>query len=90
MSYRIDAKYCWFNKGTQLVLMYFINNIPFTFDDTPESYLYDREIVELADKERRYDTELVYKLSNYLIMEECHPLLFDIELENPECMPSDI
>ena len=90
MKYRIDAKYCWFNKGTQLVLMYFINNIPFTFDDTPESYLYDLDIIELADKEKRYDIELLYKLSNYLIMEECHPLLLEIELENPENMPSDI
>jgi hypothetical protein len=22
-------------------------------------------------------------------MEECHPLLFEVDLENPECLPTD-
>ena len=28
----VDARYVWYNQGTQLVLMYFMNNIPFSFD----------------------------------------------------------
>lgn len=90
MKYRIDARYCWYNKGQTMVLMYFINNIPFTFDDAPEDYYYDKELIELADKERRWEPEDVYKSSSYLIEEECHPLMFELELENPECMPSDL
>jgi hypothetical protein len=27
--------------------------------------------------------------SNYLIMEECHPLMFELDLENPEELPCD-
>jgi hypothetical protein len=89
MKYRIDTAYCWYNRGTELVLMYFINNIPFTFDDVPESYIYDQEILELADKERRFEPEDLYQSSYYLIMEECHPLMFELELENPEMLPVD-
>jgi hypothetical protein len=89
MKYRIDTAYCWYNRGTELVLMYFINNIPFTFDDVPESYIYDQEILELADNERRFEPEDLYQSSYYLIMEECHPLMFELELENPEMLPVD-
>jgi hypothetical protein len=89
MKYRIDARYCWYNRGTQLVLMYFINQVPFTFDDVPDSYIYDPEILELADNERRFEPEDLYKSSFYLIDEECHPMLFEVELENPEIMPAD-
>ena len=36
--YRIDTAYVWLetHEDTQVVLMYFINNIPFTFDEFPE------------------------------------------------------
>ena len=89
MKYRIDARYVWYNRGTQLVLMYFIQSIPFTFDDTPESYIYDPEILECADNERRFEPEDLYQASYYLMMEECHPLMFEVDLENPEMMPAD-
>ena len=89
MKYRIDARYVWYNKGSQLVLMYFINQIPFTFDDVPDSLMYDLELIELADNERRFEPEDLYKSSYYLIAEEAHPMLFDVELENPEMLPTD-
>ena len=89
MKYRIDARYVWYNRGTQLVLMYFINQIPFTFDDVPDSMMYDLELIELADKERRFEPEDLYQCSYYLILEEAHPLMFDVELENPEMLPAD-
>jgi len=89
MKYRIDARYVWYNKGSQLVLMYFINQIPFTFDDVPDSLMYDLELIELADNERRFEPEDLYKSSYYLIAEEAHPMLFDVELENPEMLPVD-
>ena len=89
MKYRIDARYVWYNRGTTIVYMYFINHVPFTFDDVPDSYQYDLEIIELADSERRFDPEDLYKSSFYLIDEQCHPLMFDVELENPEMLPAD-
>ena len=89
MKYRIDARYVWYNKGTMIVLMYFINQVPFTFDDVPESYIYDPEILELADNERRFEPVDLYLSSYYLMLEECHPLMFEVDLENPEMMPAD-
>ena len=89
MKYRIDTRYVWYNKGTQVVLMYFMNQIAFTFDDVPDSQMYDLELIELADNERRFEPEDLYRSSYYLIAEEAHPMLFDVELENPEMLPVD-
>ena len=89
MKYRIDARYVWYNQGTQLVLMYFINGVAFTFDDTPDSFLYDKEILEIANNELAYEPEDIYRSSFYLIDEQCHPLMFDVDLENPELLPCD-
>ena len=89
MKYRIDTRYVWYNRGKQIVLMYFINQVPFTFDELPDDSLYDQELVELADNERSFEAEDLYQSSYYLILEECHPLMFEVELENPEMLPVD-
>jgi hypothetical protein len=89
MKYRIDSRYVWYNRGNSIVLMYFINQVPFTFDELPDESLFDLELVELADKERRFEQEDLYQSSYYLILEECHPLMFELELENPEMLPVD-
>jgi hypothetical protein len=51
--------------------------------------MYDMELIELADNERRFEPEDLYQASYYLMCEECHPLMFDVELENPEMLPAD-
>ena len=89
MKYRIDTSYVWYNRGTQIVLMYFINQVPFTFDELPDDCLYDQELVELADNERSFEAEDLYQSSYYLMLEECHPLMFEVKLENPEMLPVD-
>lgn len=89
MKYRIDTTYCWYNRGKEIVFMYFINGIPFTFDDLPHSGMYTTEIVEHANNESAYEPEDLYQASYYLILEECHPLMFELELENPELLPCD-
>ena len=88
-KYVISCCYCWYNNMSQIVRMYFIEGVPFTFDDIPESYYYDQEIVELANSMGNYEIEDIYKASDYLIAEECHPMLFDIKLKNPGLMPTD-
>jgi len=89
MKYRIETAYCWYNKGTQIVLMYFINGIPFTFDELPHTSLHTTEVVEAANQTLAYEPEELYRSSFYLIDELCHPMLFDVELENPELLPAD-
>jgi hypothetical protein len=89
MKYRIDARYIWYERGTKIVLMYFIQGIPFTFDEVPDDGLNDLELIKLADNQPRLDPEDLFYSSFYLIDEECHPMLFELELENPEILPSD-
>ena len=89
MKYRIDTAYVWYNKGKMIVLMYFINHVPFTFDELPDCAMQDLEIIHLADNERRFEPEDLYRTSFYLIDEQCHPLMFELELENPEMLPVD-
>ena len=89
MKYRIDTRYVWYNNETAVVLMYFINHVPFTFDELPDEAIFDLDIVEIADNERRFEPEDLYSSSFYLIDEECHPMLFEVELENPEMLPVD-
>ena len=89
MKYRIDARHVWYNRGTQIVLMYFINQVPFTFDDLPDESLFDLELIKLADNERQFEPEDLYQASYYLMLEECHPFVYELELENPEMLPAD-
>jgi hypothetical protein len=89
MEYRIDARYVWYDKGLRIVLMYFINQVPFTFDELPDESITDLELIKLADNELRFDPEDLYLSSQYLILEECHPLMFDLDLEYPEMLPVD-
>ena len=89
MSYRIDTAYCWYNDGSMIVKMYFINHIPFTFDELPDGHLYDQDLCRAADKNRTFEPEDLYRSSFYLIDEEVHPMLFPVELENPEDLPDD-
>jgi hypothetical protein len=90
MGYKISQAYCWYNEGSQIVKMYFISEIPFTFDELPDGHMYDKDLKELAYKQRSFNPEDLYKNSFYLIDEEAHPLLFEMDLENPQDLPEDI
>ena len=45
MKYRIDARYVWYDEETMIVLMYFIQGVPFTFDELPDEVLNDLDII---------------------------------------------
>jgi hypothetical protein len=89
MSYQISQAYCWYNEGTMIVKMYFINQIPFTFDELPDGHMYDEDLKRLADKQRTFEPNDLFKNSFYLIDEEAHPLLFEMDLENPQDLPDE-
>ena len=87
VKYKIETKFVWLNDNSNLVLMYFIQGIPFTFDDAEEEDYFNYEIIDSANNHPGYTLEILYSASSYLIEEECHPMLFDLELENPELLP---
>jgi len=90
MSYTVTTKNCWYNDHKVIVKMFFLNDVPFTFDDLPEGYMYDYEIVQEAEENKEYSVDDIYKGSNYLILENCHPCFDAIEILNPENLPEDI
>ncbi len=90
MSYTVNTKHCWYNDERMIVKMYFLNDIPFTFDEMPDGHLYDRDLVEEANKNKSYEVDDVYKGSNYLILEEAHPCFDPVEILNPEILPEDL
>lgn len=89
--YKISSSYNWYNTGTDRLLIktYHICGIPFTFDDISDESQYHPEYMLYANQNVTYTPEDMYRSSFYLIDEQCHPMLFELELENPELMPSD-
>ena len=72
-----------------MVLMYFIEGFSFTFDDMNEDQENDLSNVSIANNNKTYTYTDLYKESGYLVMEEAHPCLFEMDLENPEMLPID-
>ena len=89
-AYTASKAYVFYNNGKIIVKMYFLNEIPFTFDELPDGHLWDRELVEEATRNQTFEVEDVYKGSNYLISEQCHPMFDNIKIINPEILPEDL
>jgi hypothetical protein len=88
MKYKITTSYNWYKTSyeTFIIKTYYINNIPFTFDEIPDIAQDDPEIIQKANEQLTMTPEIFYHKSFYLIDEEVHPCLFEVELENPEVL----
>jgi hypothetical protein len=91
MSYTLSMGYRWYDtpRGKVIVLMYFINSVPYTYDNIEHNDLDSSDIILEASSERTYTEDEIYWASFYLIEEQAHPLLFELDLENPELLPVD-
>jgi hypothetical protein len=89
MTYKISISYNWYCVDDEefIVKMYSINGLPFTFDDISDDEKIDEQILLEASSNRRYNEVDLFKYSSYLIEEEAHPMLFPVDVENPEDMP---
>tara|TARA_R100000005_G_C4999503_1_gene206263 strand:+ start:4187 stop:4459 length:273 start_codon:yes stop_codon:yes gene_type:complete len=67
------------------VKFWFINGVPFTFDDLMDM----DDVPEDPTLECQYTIDDLYQYSSYLVNEECHPLLFEMEelIENFQDIP---
>jgi hypothetical protein len=90
MSYKITTKHVWYNDEKVIVKMYFLEGIPFTFDEMPDGHLYDRDLVDEANNHWSYEVDHVYKGSEYLILEQMHPCFDPIEISNVKELPADL
>ena len=59
MQYRIDTTYAWYDhqEGISLILVYLIQNVPFTFDELPEIANSQPEILKIANDGKRWTVE---------------------------------
>jgi hypothetical protein len=88
MSYKITYTYNWYQTPEDkfIIKTYYINNIAFTFDEILGELQDDPEIIRLANEQLIMTPNEFYLKSFYLIDEECHPCLFELDLENPEVL----
>jgi hypothetical protein len=88
MKYEISFSYNWYETETDrsIIKTYYINGVAFTFDDVPSIFQDHPENIIQANKNLTYTPEYFYLKSFYLMLEECHPFLFELELENPEIL----
>ena len=51
-EYKVTSKYCWYDyeSHSKIVKMYFINGMPFTFDELENGQTYDQDIISEAKK----------------------------------------
>lgn len=90
MKLELSKYYCWYSPEKSIkyvVIMYFINHIPFTWDDLSEDE-HDSiiPIMEADNNGLIFTAEDLFRFSSYLIMEECHPCFFEMDLENFELL----
>ena len=88
MGYEIQTAFVYLDDKTKIVKMYFIQGMPFTFDELNDDITSNPEYTAKADRERVFSMEDVYKSSFYLIDEQAHPMIYH-DLENPEELPED-
>ena len=88
MKYKITTSYNWYETEDDkfIILTYYINGIAFTFDEILEESQNDPEIIAKAEQQLTMTPEIFYQKSFYLIDEEAHPILFEMDLENPEVL----
>jgi hypothetical protein len=90
MKYKITISYNWYKTEYDkfIIKTYYINGIAFTFDEISPIIQDDPEIIKRANEHLTYDPEFFYLKSFYLIDEQAHPMLFEMDLENPEVLDS--
>jgi hypothetical protein len=87
MKYTLSQTYCFYMGS--VVRMYFIQGVPYTFDELPLLVQDHPDVQAEALEGRDWDDEDLYRWSSYLMAEECHPLVFDVQLDNPALLPQD-
>jgi hypothetical protein len=88
MKYTICTSYNWYQTDIEkfIIKTYYINGVAFTFDEIPNSLQDNPDIIQEANNNPTHTPEFFFLGSFYLIDEECHPCLFELDIENPELL----
>ena len=74
-------------RDKEPVLMYFIENVAFQFDSLDRIDKEDKWVLSEAASNEEYTIKDVIISSDYLLQEECHPVVHELDLINPELIP---
>ena len=87
MKFKITSAYCYLDD-VGIVKMFMIHGLPFTFEDEGFDPT-DADVVAEANTNPHVTMRYMYKWSDYLIEEECHPILFGMTdmIENYQDVP---
>ena len=91
MGYTLSTCYRYYiipNQPKEIIKVYCIEFIPYSFDILPEIAKNDPEICKEAERNYEISVEQMNRWSDYLITEQVHPLLFELELTNPQELPT--
>ena len=67
--------------------IYFLQNLPFTWDELTEQEKNDPEVLTRLAKNDIISSEEIFNYSSYFIAEGMHPLLHNIVLTNDSVLP---
>jgi hypothetical protein len=90
--YSLSLEYRWYvqpNIQSQVIKVFKINNIPYAFDYLTKIESDNPDVYKDANQRKKITPEELFLGSYYLTAEEAHPLLFDIEIDKPELLPTD-
>lgn len=87
--YKVTSKYC-LTEERGIARVYFMNEIPFTYDEMMDDVDENSEIFNEAMKNPTISIELIAQKSAYLIAEDMHPLLSNIILDPESVLPDTI
>lgn len=76
------VRYCYLDD--EPVLMYFLNEIPYTWEELMES---SPEIDYLCTQWISYKKEQILKYEQYLIAEKAHPIVNRVDVDNENNLP---
>ena len=85
MKYQIGKRHVFVDS--EPVRMYFINDIPFAFDGLEHHQKQDKWILTECASNPEYTLEDILRWGDYLMEEECHPVVFELDLLNREILP---
>lgn len=92
MDYTLTTCYRWYcvpDEIDTIIKVFCIEHIPYSFDIIPEIARSNPEIIKEANQNTKITADQMFKFSDYLILEQAHPLLFDIKIKNPEELPTE-
>tara|TARA_B100000886_G_scaffold317184_1_gene256290 strand:- start:299 stop:517 length:219 start_codon:yes stop_codon:yes gene_type:complete len=69
--------------------MFFINEMPFALDPLEDIEKQDKWILSECAINETYTLDDMLRWSDYLISEECHPVLFELNLVTKEGLPDE-